>query len=83
MAKASHWGDLRRQSVLSFEVRVGRTAVVDGIFARNGYGDVRFVPTIAIFFYNQIWNFRGRRERSMPLRLNKRMGCDSPALPAL
>ena len=40
LAKVSHWGNLRRQNVLSFEVRVGRTAVVDGIFAKNGYGDV-------------------------------------------
>ena len=49
LAKASHWGDLRRQGRESFEVRVGRTAVVDGIFAKNGYGDVRFVHTIAFF----------------------------------
>ena len=49
LAKVSHWGNLRRQNVLSFEVRVGRTAVVDGIFAKNGYGDVRFVHTIAFF----------------------------------
>ena len=40
LAKASHWGNLRRQGVESFEVRVGRTTVIDGIFAKNGYGDV-------------------------------------------
>ena len=79
LAKASHWGNLRRQNVLSFEVRVGRTAVVDGIFAKNGYGDVRFVRTIAFFLsYKSIWNFRGRRVCRMTLRLNKRMGCKSP-----
>ena len=43
LAKASHWGDLRRQGRESFEVRVGRTAVVDGIVTKNGYGDVRLV----------------------------------------
>ena len=79
LAKASHWGDLRRQGRESFEVRVGRTAVVDGIFAKNGYGDVRFVQTIAFFLsYKSIWNFRGRRVCRMTLRLNKRMGCKSP-----
>ena len=40
LAKASHWGNLRRQGRESFEVRVGRTTVIDGIFAKNGYGDV-------------------------------------------
>ena len=79
LAKVSHWGNLRRQNALSFEVRVGRTAVVDGIFAKNGYGDVRFVQTIAFFLsYKSIWNFRGRRVCRMTLRLNKRMGCKSP-----
>ena len=40
LAKASHWGNLRRQSLSSSEMRVGRTAVIDGIVAKNGYGDV-------------------------------------------
>ena len=34
LAKASHWGNLRRQDLFSSEVRVGRTAVIDGIFAK-------------------------------------------------
>ena len=34
LAKASHWGNLRRQDLYSSEVRVGRTAVIDGIFAK-------------------------------------------------
>ena len=40
LAKASHWGNLRRQDLSSFEMQVGRTAVVDRILARNGYGDI-------------------------------------------
>ena len=40
LAKASHWGNLRRQDIASLEVRVGRTSVIDGIIAKNGYGDV-------------------------------------------
>ena len=40
LAKASHWGNLRRQGRGSSEMRVGRTTVIDRIFAKNGYGDV-------------------------------------------
>ena len=40
LAKASHWGDLRRQNLSLFEMRVGRTTVIDRIVAKNGYGDV-------------------------------------------
>ena len=40
LAKASHWGNLRRQNLSSLEMRVGRTAVIVRIFAKNGYGDV-------------------------------------------
>ena len=53
LAKASHWGNLRRQDLSSLEVRVGRTAVTDGIVARNGYGDVlpeEGMATIAFLF---------------------------------
>ena len=34
LAKASHWGNLRRQNLSSFEVQVGRTAVIDGIVTK-------------------------------------------------
>ena len=40
LAKASHWGNLRRQGIESFEMRVGRPTGIDRIFAKNGYGDV-------------------------------------------
>ena len=40
LVKASHWGNLRRQDMESFEMRVGRPTGIDRIFAKNGYGDV-------------------------------------------
>ena len=40
LAKASHWGNLRRQDSLLLEMRVGRPAGIDRIVAKNGYGDV-------------------------------------------
>ena len=82
-AKAGHWGNLRRQSIASFEMRVGRTAVVDGIFTKNGYGDVHVVHTIALFFTIKYGISVAAGYARLTLRLNKRMGCDSPALPAL
>ena len=36
-------GNPEKAERFSFEVRVGRTAVVDGIVTKNGYGDVRLV----------------------------------------
>ena len=36
--------------MVSSEMRVGRPAVVDGIFTKNGYGDVHVVHTIAFCF---------------------------------
>ena len=40
LAKASHWGNLRRQGIDLFEARVGRTAVSSECCLENGYGDV-------------------------------------------
>ena len=78
-AKAGHWGNLRRQNTVSSEMRVGRTAVVDGIFAKNGYGDVRVIHTIAFYFSIIEYGISvaAGYARSI-LRLNKRMGCKSP-----
>ena len=39
---------LRRQGIYLLEARVGRTAVIDRIFAKNGYGDV-----LPIFRYDR------------------------------
>ena len=53
LAKASHWGNLRRQGIESFEMRVGRPTGIDRIFAKNGYGDVLpvFLGMTAITFF--------------------------------
>ena len=43
---------LRRQGIHLLEARVGRTAVIDRIFAKNGYGDVLpILGMIAITFF--------------------------------
>ena len=64
----------------SLEVRVGRTAVVDRIFAKNGYGNVQ--PVFRHDIHNLLF-FIGKTEQTVPvagyaptkdIRLNKEMG---------
>ena len=40
LAKASHWGNLRRQGLVLFEARVGRPTVNVRVLSKNGYGDI-------------------------------------------
>jgi len=40
LAKASHWGNLRRQGLVLFEARVGRPTVIVRVLSKNGYGDI-------------------------------------------
>ena len=43
---------MRRQGIYLLEARVGRTAVIDRIFAKNGYGDVLpFLGATAIILF--------------------------------
>ena len=71
---------LRRQGISLFEARVGRTAVSSECCLEMVMVMFYFENSvIAVFyFYNRIWNFRGRTVRIAAARLNKKMGCKSP-----
>ena len=71
---------LRRQGISLFEARVGRTAVSSECCLEMVMVMFYFENSvIAVFyFYNRIWNFRGRTVRMAAARLNKKMGCKSP-----
>ena len=88
LAKASHWGNLRRQNLSSLEVRVGRTAVIDRIFAKNGYGDVlpilgKTAITFFIFIRTTQYVFPWPDIAQVEYPAEQENGVKVPALPAL
>ena len=79
---------LRRQGIYLLEARVGRTAVIDRIFAKNGYGDV--LPILRYDRHNLIF-LSGTIEYVFPwpdiahveYPAEQENGVQVPALPAL
>ena len=78
---------LRRQGIYLLEARVGRTAVIDRIFAKNGYGDVlpfRYERHNLFYFVRTIqYVFPWPDIAQVEYPAEQEKGVKVPALPAL
>ena len=79
---------LRRQGIYLLEARVGRTAVIDRIFAKNGYGDVLPIfrydrHNLFILFRTTQYVFPWPGIAHVEYPAEKENGVQVPTLPAL